>query len=223
MLAVPHHLFVQRSESRMVLGVLLGVLLLHASLYLLWPQLKAMHKDELSQAASLIFLKRPEPTKSPSLPPFSRLPGDITAPSPQIRVPLVSRQSSAISEPDKAIVSGKPQTVSAVEKTDADSGTDAPVNRDTRGIFNGLKKDFQYRDQVSAKVAPAAMEKFAAAVQASSTVMRESYKHEVHILGDGRPVSKVITPFGTYCILHRKPGEIIGNELPTTPVTCGNL
>ncbi|MBI1773252.1 MAG: hypothetical protein HYR68_13070 [Burkholderiales bacterium] len=219
MLAIPHHLSIQRSELRIVLGVLL----LHMGLYLLWPQLKVMHKDELTQAASLIFLKQPEPAKLPSLTPLSRPPRDITAPSPQIRVPLVSRQSSAISEPDKDMVSGKPHTMLPVEKAEADSGADALVNRDTRGIFNSLKKDFKYRDQVSSKVAPAAMEKFATAVQASSTVMRESYKHEVHILGDGRPVSKVITPFGTYCILHRKPGEIIGNELPTVPVTCGNL
>lgn len=210
---------VQRSDWR----ILLGVLLFHAGLYLLWPQLKTMHKEELMQAGSLIFLKQPEQVKPSALPQFLPPKRDITEPSPHVRVPLVSRQSSAISEFDKAIVSSKPQAMPAVEKADADAGVDAPINRNTRGIFNSLKKDFQYRDQVSAKAAPAAMEKFGAAVQASSTVMRESYKHEVHILGDGRPVSKVITPFGTYCILHRKPGEIIGNELPTVPVTCGNL
>lgn len=41
--------------------------------------------------------------------------------------------------------------------------------------------------------------------------------------GDGRRVSKVTTPFTTYCIRHRKPGEpteLVPNQVPTN---CGNL
>lgn len=219
MLASFHRPSAQGVEWRILL-VILGVLLLHAGLYVLWPQLKAMHKDGPSRSGSLIFLKQPEQVK---LAPRSPSTQALTAPSRQNKAMPAPRQSFAISVTDKATISDEQQAISPVEKEPASLGTDMPVNRDTREIFNGLKKDFQYRDQVSAKSAPGAIEKFGAAVQASSTVMRESYKHEVHILGDGRPVSKVITPFGTYCILHRKPGEIIGNELPTVPVTCGNL
>jgi len=202
--------------------ILFVVLLLHAALYLLWSQSNAMYKDGATQTTngSLIFLNQPEQMK---LTPRSPATQDLTEPSRQSKVMPVPRHSSGIGATDKATVSDKEQSNLSAEKEPASSGNEMPVNRDTREIFNGLKKDFQYRDQVSAKTAPAPMEKFGAAVKSSSTVMRESYKHEVHILGDGRPVSKVITPYGTYCILHRKPGEIIGNELATVPVTCGNL
>lgn len=202
--------------------ILFGVLLLHAALYLLWSQSNAMHKDGPSQtnSGSLIFLNQPEQMK---LTPRSPATQDLTERPRLGKVVPVPRHSSGIGAASTATVSDKEQSTLQVEKDTASSGNEIPVNRDTREIFNGLKKDFQYRDQVSTKAAPAPMEKFGAAVKSSSTVMRESYKHEVHILGDGRPVSKVITPFGTYCILHRKPGEIIGNELATIPVTCGNL
>lgn len=222
MLVASYHPPVQRSQWQ----ILLGVLLLHAYLYMQWPQLKAPHKEKITQANSdsLIFLTQPEQVKLPTPSPARQ---DVPVPSRQSRVMSSPRQSSAINDQAKA-VSDKQQSMPSIEKESASPEADRFVvgkslNRDTRDIFNGLKKDFQYRDQVSAKPARAAMEKFGTAVQVSSTVMRESYKHEVHILGDGRPVSKVITPFGTYCILHRKPGEIIGNELPTIPVTCGNL
>ncbi|MFZ6777295.1 hypothetical protein ACO0LD_10765 [Undibacterium sp. Ji83W] len=222
MLAAPYQPSLQRNE----LQILLGVLLLHAGLYLLWPQLNALHKDELTQAnsGSLIFLKQPEQVKLPDTSPARQ---DVTKSFRPGRTVTSPRQDSAADDRAKP-VSDQRLSMPPVEKESASPEADRSVvgksvNRDTRDIFNGLKKDFQYRDQVSAKAAPAAMEKFGAAVQSSSTVMRESYKHEVHILGDGRPVSKVITPFGTYCILHRKPGEIIGNELRTVPVTCGNL
>ena len=222
MLAAPYQPSLQRNE----LQILLGVLLLHAGLYLLWPQLNALHKDELTQAnsGSLIFFKQPDQVKLPTPSPVRQ---DMPEPSRPGRAMPAPRQSSAIDGQaklvgDKSLSMPPVGKESAIPEADR-SAANRSVNRDTRDIFNGMKKDFQYRDQVSAKAAPVAMEKFAAAVQSSSTVMRESYKHEVHILGDGRPVSKVITPFGTYCILHRKPGEIIGNELPTVPVTCGNL
>ncbi|MFZ6732798.1 hypothetical protein ACO0LG_12820 [Undibacterium sp. Ji42W] len=222
MLATPCYHSAQSNESRILAGILFGVFLLHVGLYVLWPQLKAMRKDELTQAnsGSLIFLRQPDQVKLVARSPAMQA---VTASSRQSRGMPASRQSAAISINDKAAVSDNQQAISPVEKESARPGVEAPVSRDTRDIFNSLKKDFQYRDKVSAKSAPAAMEKFGAAIQSSSTVMRESYKHEVHTLGDGRPVSKVITPFGTYCILHRKPGEIIGNELPTVPVTCGNL
>ncbi|MFZ6710753.1 hypothetical protein [Undibacterium sp. TC9W] len=222
MLTVPYHSSAQRSEWQ----ILLGIILLHAGLYLVWPQLKALHKDHLTpgNSGSLIFLKQPEQVKLPDTTPARQ---DVTKSFRPGRTVTSPRQDYAADDRTKP-VSDHPLSISPVEKELASPEADRSVvgkslNRDTREIINGLKKDFQYRDQVSAKPAPAAMEKFGAAVKASSTVMRESYKHEVHILGDGRPVSKVITPFGTYCILHRKPGEIIGNELPTIPVTCGNL
>lgn len=54
-------------------------------------------------------------------------------------------------------------------------------------------------------------------------VNREGVRYEKKFLFDGRPVSKVITPYGTYCIQHRKPGENPDLTPPPIPVSCGNL
>ena len=197
--------------------ILLCVIVLHAILYLLWPQLKTMSKEELLPKGSLIFLRQPEQVKP------SAVVLDTNESAQQKKIPSVARQVDVLNKAEKAGLEDKPPPVMSGEQMPADAGVDTAINRDTREIFDKLKKDFQYRDQVSSKAVLAPMEKLGASIKASSTVMREGYKHEVHILGDGRPVSKVITPYGTKCILHRKPGEIIGNEMATVPVTCGNL
>lgn len=221
MLSVSYRPFVQGNEWR----ILFGVLLFHAALYMLWPRLKAMHRDELTQAISgsngsnggLIFLKQPEQAKHALRSPAIQ---DLTEPSRQSRTRPAPRHSPAISVTDQAAASDKQASPHSVEKELASPATETAITRDTREIFNGLKKDFQYRDQFSVKAAPSAMGKFGAALKSASAIMRDSYKHEVQILGDGRPVSEVTTPYGTYCIAHRKPGEILGNELPAVPGAC---
>ncbi|PXX43967.1 hypothetical protein [Undibacterium pigrum] len=221
MLAVSYRPLAQGNEWR----ILFGVLLFHAALYMLWPRLKAMHRDELTQAISdsngsdtnLIFLKQPGQEK---LAPRSPATQDLTEPSRQSKTMPAPRHSSAISAADQVVVSSQQASTHSAEKELTSPSTEIAITRDTREIFNGLRKDFQYRDQVSVKAAPSAMGKFGAAVKSASAIMRDSYKHEVQILGDGRPVSEVTTPYGTYCIAHRKPGEILGNELPAVPGAC---
>lgn len=100
---------------------------------------------------------------------------------------------------------------------------DKGLNTDITNITKGLKTDFEARDRVTLKPPASPMSKLGQKIAAAATTQREGYHEERVLLGDGRPVTKVITPYGTYCILHRKPGEIIGNELAAVPVTCGNL
>lgn len=56
-------------------------------------------------------------------------------------------------------------------------------------------------------------------------INREGVKYEKKFLFDGRPVTKIITPYGTYCIRHRKPGDLPDSTPtpPATPVSCGTL
>ncbi|MFZ6742936.1 hypothetical protein ACO0LC_06930 [Undibacterium sp. JH2W] len=184
-----------------------------------------MNEDNKLLTGSLIFMNPPDQIK-PALPPPPVPTVTLTRPTRPTKSPVPPSSPATISKPDTApVVERHPvPAVTAVEpREDVSQQAGKPINRDVGAAYKSLGKDFEYRDRVSAKAPAAPMSKFGAAVMSSSTVMRESYKHEVHILGDGRPVSKVITPYGTYCILHRKPGEIIGNELATVPVTCDNL
>jgi len=198
--------------------ILLAVLLAHACLYLLWPLLKAGTNEEKVRAGNLIFLELPAAAKSPVQEPDQKVEQKTTqsqavSPSSVNRPRLATEGAPEPAQPD----------VSIVAEQQAHPQPNAGINRDVREIFNGLKKDFQEHERFASKASTDPIAKMGERIALSGTVNRVGVKHEVHILGDGRPVSKVITPFGTYCILHRKPGEIIGNELATVPVTCGKL
>ncbi|MBC3935188.1 hypothetical protein [Undibacterium rugosum] len=146
----------------------------------------------------------------------------------QRTVSATSQVSSATQTPTKEQLQSEPEHAVAVESANsATSAIPAPAStelkRDVRGLFSGLKKEFDARDRVLTAAEKSAFAKFADQIARSGTVNHEGVKHELHIMGDGRPVSKIITPFGTYCIMHRKPGELLGNEMPTIPMSCGNL
>ncbi|MFZ6766441.1 hypothetical protein ACO0LM_05095 [Undibacterium sp. Di26W] len=200
--------------------ILAAVLLFHAGLYGLWPVLKAGMNEEKIRAGNLIFLDLPAPAK-PSM----------QQPEKKEAVKLATTQSSSsplpVNERPGSATASTPEPVTPDIRIEMEAQSSpqpsAGINRDVGEIFKGLKKDFQERERFASKAVVDPITKMGERIGLSGTVNRVGVKHEVHILGDGRPVSKVITPFGTYCILHRKPGEIIGNELATVPVTCGNL
>ena len=205
--------------------ILLVVSLLHVSLYFLWPLVKANASYDKSKSASLIFLNVPVVKKAEKPVELKRNQSDLSIsakPKPSVSQPVFTPGEETVAMPSSPSEQSI-QPNSSQQTGQADSQTPATINRDVTGIFKGMKKDFEARDRVSSKAVIPPIAKLGERIAESSLVMREGYKHEVHILGDGRPVSKVITPFGTYCILHRKPGETIGNELATVPVTCGNL
>ncbi|MCH8620168.1 hypothetical protein [Undibacterium sp. TS12] len=202
------------------LQILLAVMVLHLCLYFTWPIIRTQRTSDNQASASLVFLNLPAPKKELAMQPLPVRPTErLSKPSLASAIPAqtvepVTRPTPVETTPDSSTFSFPP----------AESpSSPSVINRDVTAVFQGMKKDFQERDRVTSKVPPAAMAKLGARIAASSTVMREGVRHEVYTLGDGRPVSKVITPFGTYCILHRKPGETIGNELATVPVTCDNL
>lgn len=206
--------------------ILLAVCFLHAGLYLLWPLLKTGLNEEKISAGSLIFLDLPTVTKPSVQEPDKKeaqrtaQPRSVFAP-PANDLPRTATESSPEAVSPDIGVAAEPQVHS---QPNFQQNSPAPgINRDVGEIFKGLKKDFQERERFASKASADPIAKMGERIALAGTVNRVGVKHEVHILGDGRPVSKVITPFGTYCILHRKPGEIIGNELATVPVTCGNL
>ncbi|MBC3917759.1 hypothetical protein H8L32_09770 [Undibacterium sp. CY18W] len=207
--------------------ILLAVLFLHAGLYLLWPLLKTGLNEEKISAGSLIFLDLPivakpsvqEPDKKEAQ--RTAQPRSVSAPPANDHPRTATENTPEPVSPDIG-VAPEPQA-HPQPNSQPNFQSNASINRDVGEVFKGLKKDFQERERFASKANVDPIAKMGERIALSGTVNRVGVKHEVHILGDGRPVSKVITPFGTYCILHRKPGEIIGNELATVPVTCGNL
>jgi len=91
-----------------------------------------------------------------------------------------------------------------------------------RDLTANLKADF-LKQEKSASATQASSQKFARTLKEGETVNRDATYVENKNLFDGRPVSKVHTPFGTYCLQHRKPGERDEFVPKTIPMTCGTL
>jgi len=218
-------------------GILISIGLMHVFLFLSWTyqQRSYLETDDVSKRTILELFN---PSTSVSL---NLQPPNIIAPEKKSSTIIKSAQSVPIrnSVPDIApsidSQSGKagqnnPLTVTSdpeqhehdVVQKSGSVGASVTLNLDTRNIAKSLNVDEPVLDGATPKKNESAYTKFAQkALQASSP--REGVRYENKFLFDGRPVSKVITPYGTYCIRHRKPGELPELTPPATPVSCGNL
>lgn len=210
------------------------VAVFHLLILWYWPAFHAPANSQQASAMHFVLLSpaiRPTlPLSEPALEANARSTSSQSNPerTRQRTVSASSQVSSSTQTPTKEQVQAAPEQAASVESANSStSATSASarteLKRDVRSLFSGLKKEFEARERVLTAAEKSAFAKFADQIARSGTVNHEGVKHEVHIMGDGRPVSKVITPFGTYCIMHRKPGELLGNEMPTIPMSCGNL
>lgn len=69
----------------------------------------------------------------------------------------------------------------------------------------------------------ASIRKFSNAIADAAKIPREGVIIEKKFAYDGRPVSKIKTPYRTYCVRHPKAGEKLELSPPPLPVTCGEL
>jgi hypothetical protein len=83
------------------------------------------------------------------------------------------------------------------------------------------KQEKNFRPETHSK--QASMKKFSNAIADAVQIPREGLVIEKKFAYDGRPVSKVKTPYGTYCIRHPKAGEKLELSPPSLPVSCGQL
>lgn len=86
-----------------------------------------------------------------------------------------------------------------------------------------MQNDFTRQEKFSAQPPASPYLVLRKKIAESATTIREGMREEHRFQFDGRPVTKVITPYGTYCIRHRKPGELPELTPPPVAMTCGNL
>lgn len=91
---------------------------------------------------------------------------------------------------------------------------------DLKAITQSMKEEFNKKD---GKPGKKAFQEFGEALDDASLVNHTGTKIVKRFAYDGRPVSKIITPFGTYCIRHPKAGEKPELTPPAIPVSCGSL
>lgn len=93
------------------------------------------------------------------------------------------------------------------------------AKRNIGNVDKELRQAFPSRAQIPPQAPASPLERgIASAGLPRGTAMQEL------VLGDGRRITKVVTPSGTYCVLGRKPGAGISeNELAAlTTTNCPN-
>ncbi|MFZ6799948.1 hypothetical protein [Undibacterium sp. Di24W] len=84
-----------------------------------------------------------------------------------------------------------------------------------------LKQEKNFRSD--SKSSADNMKNLSNALADAARIQREGVIIEKKFAYDGRPVSKIKTPYGTYCVRHPKAGEKLELSPPPLPVTCGQL
>lgn len=92
-----------------------------------------------------------------------------------------------------------------------------------RQIYRQTRKEFELRDKVMPAAKISDLDVLAQKIAASAQTNRVGVHYENFVLPNGRPVTKVNTPYGSYCILLDKPGENPDLRLPKVPVSCGKF
>lgn len=101
-----------------------------------------------------------------------------------------------------------------------------PLQKNIRELSLSLKEDFLKQEKnfrPDSKSSTEAIRKFSNAVADAAQIQREGVIIEKKFAYDGRPVSKIKTPYGTYCVRHPKAGEKPELSPPPIPVSCGQL
>jgi hypothetical protein len=200
------------------------VVLLHLGVFFSWQYgskllLEVDRQPKQHRLLHLIYL--PAQNKVPPSNSATSNPAKTPQKNIAIESPRIKRLSAlSISSPNQ--VENKTEEQTKPTPTPTNETIQRPLQRNIAELTQSLKADFQQQEK-NLKTKPDAIKQFGNAVADAARIPREGVKIENKHTYDDRPVSKVITPFGTYCIRHRKAGELEQLVPPPIPVTCGRL
>lgn len=127
---------------------------------------------------------------------------------------------SLVSTPSK--VASKFVVDGAISQTDtAESSAtnlESKLNLDVKNISQSVKKEFDKGDQLKGSNR---YDAFHSSLSSQNFAKQNGIQVKEVFAPDGRPISKVTTPFGTYCVRHYKPGERLEMTPPSFAVSCG--
>ncbi len=205
-------------QSRFDVLIILGIC--HFLLLLVLMRTHVQPQDQISAShfMQMIFLKKTSPIKPEKI---KVSPTKSTPNLAQIRVakPIDPTINSSPKIQDKTTASSSADTT----KNTSENELPAPrfnLKTDIKAITQSMKEELNKNDLKPKKKA---FQEFGEALEDASLVNHTGTNIVKRFAYDGRPVSKVITPFGTYCIRHPKPGEKPELTPPAIPVSCGRL
>nr|WP_314858550.1 hypothetical protein [uncultured Undibacterium sp.] len=202
------------------------VVLLHLGVFFSWQYgskllLEVDRQPKQHRLLHLIYL--PAQNKVPPSNSATSNPAKTPQKNIAIESTRIKRLSAlSISSPNQSENKIENKTEEQTKPTPANETIQRPLQRNIAELTQSLKADFQQQEK-NLKTKPDAIKQFGNAVADAARIPREGVKIENKHTYDDRPVSKVITPFGTYCIRHRKAGELPELVPAPVPSTCGRL
>lgn len=202
------------------------VVLFHIGVFFSWQysaRSLIKHDSQPNQTKLLSYIYLPTPNKIPSS--KSTTPNLAKIPQKKIAIePVKMKRSSTLltSSPTQIVNEIESKTEEQTKPSIASEAMQRPLQRNIADLTQSLKVDFQQQEK-RLKPKMDVIKQFGNAVADAAQIPREGVKIENKHTYDDRPVSKVITPYGTYCIRHRKAGESPDLVPPPIPVSCGRL
>ena len=205
-------------QSRFDVLIILGICHFLLLLVLMRTHVQTQDQTSASHFMQMVFLKKTSPIKPEKI---KTSPTQSTPNLAHIRVtkPVDPTIDSSQKVQDMTTAN------SSADTTKTASENDLPEPRfnlkiDIKAITQSMKEELNKND---IKPKKKAFQEFGEALEDASLVNHTGTKIVKRFAYDGRPVSKVITPFGTYCIRHPKAGEKLELTPPPLPVSCGRL
>lgn len=196
------------------LGLFIFILFLHCVMLLAITQHSSNEKRASQPAIQLVFLPQ-QVQKLINLDPITRIKPKVaivpTHAVKQNKTPILSTKNH------EAILSNEIVTNEAIHTPES---TSLPsLNLDVKTITKEMKKEFERGEKSNYK---SKYKTFSATIASTYVAKQNGVQVEQVHAFDGRPISKVTTPYGTYCLRHYKPGEKLEMTPPSYAMTCDN-
>jgi hypothetical protein len=193
------------------------ILVVHIAMILGWKDKHSHFKHTTNTDKTLLLLALPLQKPSIKITKQKAIQGI----KPKLTIQLANKKS--ISKPEAVTATNQNQTLASESEIQT---AQLPIQKNIRDLSQSLKDDFLKQEKnfrPDSKSSGENMKKFSNALADAAQIQREGVIIEKKFAYDGRPVSKVKTPYGTYCIRHPKAGEKLELSPPPLPVTCGQL
>ena len=196
------------------LGLFIFIILLHC-FFLLFITQHSSYKNRASQSAIQLVLL-PQQIQKINEPEYSKhIKSQVAIAHPQTVKPhKLPNRATNYQEAILSNVIMKNEVIDMPESTSL-----PPLNIDVTSITKGMKKEFEQGEKSNYK---SKYKTFSSSIASTYVAKQNGVQIEQIHAFDGRPISKVTTPNGTYCIRHYKPGEKLEMTPPSIPMTCGN-
>lgn len=197
------------------------IFLLHVVLIFIWLSASTSRREITPNKQAFFLIAVPQQKSATKVPQQQKL----IKPNVIPKTTLASRKSVQTSVALTTTIQASPQPQPQLPEAKT-SATPVPLQKDIRTLSQSLKEDFLKQEKnfrPDSKSQSETMKKFSNAIVDAAQIQREGVIIEKKFAYDGRPVSKIKTPYGTYCVRHPKAGEKLELSPPPLPVTCGQL